>query len=932
MTSQPTNDPTGLLADVDFVRGVARQLCRNASDAEDLAQETLQRAIEVPAGQVTNRRGWLTTVARNLAYNARRGEARRKRREQERTARHVPSTEEVVAQEQQRQLVVEAVLALPEKYRAVILLRHFRGLDTAGSAAELGLQESAVRTRISRAIHMLREHLDRRHGGDRDKWLAALAPLTLPLPKDSLTITVAAGAGGSKKATAIVAATLFGLAAATATLWLPTGETAPPDPARMPPQTRTSASATNGGTLNDRTLEVGMPLAAERTLGTPTLPSANEARAFAYGVVKNPSGTIADFRVEATIRIGEDQTSAGDILLGTFQSDANGTFRIPLKRFRELSLPAQSQAHLVCNATRNGFASARDSCALAPIAKQAAGAPAEPDLTCKTTRSQEILGSVRVADGSKATNVQIVCVVDDGTGDSVMVEGAMSDGSFALDADGLGEPGMLVYIYAIDPKHGTSQPTGLRLVANGHMRIAPLILRPSGASIEGQLLWPDGQPAAGQYIEITPTEQRTPRDETLPEACQTPLGRLQILEEHGGEDSLVTDADGRIYLKAARPGRYEISLEDDAPFEVTVFANQRTKWQRTIAGSSAPHFEGQQEPGQLTVQVVDQHGLRLPDAICCFRTWRGEAGRIAAARYQREGASSALIATAEDCDLSYQAEDLVAERGGLSPAPTDTFYLVEAIGGLAGPAYGACHLQPGQHRGHVQITLRKRANTGSARIRVLATNGNPVETVWAKFSRTDELPGLPIRVASQLTGPSPPSQIAGSWHALPASGRITDLPAGTVSVELLAAPKQQTYAVVSPWRIAHHRFEVTKGACANVQISLAQDVPVQLKVHAANREERINAVRIELVSIADGRSRHDMVHTLVQTEAYRSVSPNGEITVADRFYPPGEYELVVTCEPAMVDAAASDDRLWRRQITLREGLLAPIDVRLRPAR
>lgn len=55
--------------------------------------------------------------------------------------------------------LLEAVLALPVKYRTVIHLYYYEGLTTAEIAALLGKGEAAIRTRLSRARAMLREEL-----------------------------------------------------------------------------------------------------------------------------------------------------------------------------------------------------------------------------------------------------------------------------------------------------------------------------------------------------------------------------------------------------------------------------------------------------------------------------------------------------------------------------------------------------------------------------------------------------------------------------------------------------------------------------------------------------------------------------------------------------------------------------------------------------
>src|SRR5262245_66221072 len=71
-----------LLAEAGFLGRLARGLVGDEHDAADLAQETMLAALGRPPRTVGSLRGWLATVAANLARNARRGEGARARREQ----------------------------------------------------------------------------------------------------------------------------------------------------------------------------------------------------------------------------------------------------------------------------------------------------------------------------------------------------------------------------------------------------------------------------------------------------------------------------------------------------------------------------------------------------------------------------------------------------------------------------------------------------------------------------------------------------------------------------------------------------------------------------------------------------------------------------------------------------------------------------------
>ena len=62
-------------------------------------------------------------------------------------------------------VVLESLLEeLPEQFRVVFVMREVEGLSTAETAACLEINEETVKTRLHRAKHLLRDHLDRQLG------------------------------------------------------------------------------------------------------------------------------------------------------------------------------------------------------------------------------------------------------------------------------------------------------------------------------------------------------------------------------------------------------------------------------------------------------------------------------------------------------------------------------------------------------------------------------------------------------------------------------------------------------------------------------------------------------------------------------------------------------------------------------------------------
>ncbi|MCC7171666.1 MAG: sigma-70 family RNA polymerase sigma factor [Planctomycetes bacterium] len=147
-----------LLRQRAFVRGVARAVLRDADLADDVVQQTWLAARG--SGVEDASPGLLATIARRLAINLRRSRERRFEREQRAAVDSVvPSPQQILECEEERRRVVEAVLALDEPHRAVVLLRHFDELPPRAIAARLRIPVETVKTRLKRAQERLRHAL-----------------------------------------------------------------------------------------------------------------------------------------------------------------------------------------------------------------------------------------------------------------------------------------------------------------------------------------------------------------------------------------------------------------------------------------------------------------------------------------------------------------------------------------------------------------------------------------------------------------------------------------------------------------------------------------------------------------------------------------------------------------------------------------------------
>ena len=121
----------------------------NRADAEDVTQEALLRKVRSAPVFDSDEHGnaWLLRVAANCANDLWRSAWRRKTE---------PMDEDTPAPEPEEGGVLEAVLALPEKYRLAVHLFYYEGMTVAEIAGIIGKSESAVKSRLGRARDMLR--------------------------------------------------------------------------------------------------------------------------------------------------------------------------------------------------------------------------------------------------------------------------------------------------------------------------------------------------------------------------------------------------------------------------------------------------------------------------------------------------------------------------------------------------------------------------------------------------------------------------------------------------------------------------------------------------------------------------------------------------------------------------------------------------------
>lgn len=137
-------------------------------DFDDVVQETYRRALrEQAAGRIRHVRAFLFTAARNIALDL----FRRRQNGPISPIPHPagldvveerPDAAEALSQQQELELLAEAVRALPERCRHVIMLRYLKNCSYQEIADVLGISTETVKTHLAKGVQRCIEYFESR--------------------------------------------------------------------------------------------------------------------------------------------------------------------------------------------------------------------------------------------------------------------------------------------------------------------------------------------------------------------------------------------------------------------------------------------------------------------------------------------------------------------------------------------------------------------------------------------------------------------------------------------------------------------------------------------------------------------------------------------------------------------------------------------------
>lgn len=161
-----------------WARVIARELMKNAADADDIVQDLWLDVLEKSPESVRSPRAWIRGALRNRFLMAKRSASRRRAHEAK-VASSDGGIEDTARRSEATDLVRWALGKVRAPYREVLEMRYLADLEVDEIADRLKSEPGTIRKRLSRGIEQMRAALDEKMGRGSSGWPAILLPLAL---------------------------------------------------------------------------------------------------------------------------------------------------------------------------------------------------------------------------------------------------------------------------------------------------------------------------------------------------------------------------------------------------------------------------------------------------------------------------------------------------------------------------------------------------------------------------------------------------------------------------------------------------------------------------------------------------------------------------------------------------------------------------------
>ncbi len=147
---------------VDTVYRICFSYMKNAADTEDMVQETFLKLMthNQQFQSDGHEKAWLIVTAANTCKDELRRWKRRLEHLGSQSVSDSKPYDTINCISQAHDTMLDAILALPAKYKDVVYLHYYEGYHTAEIAQLLHRPESTVRNQLSRARTMLKKHME----------------------------------------------------------------------------------------------------------------------------------------------------------------------------------------------------------------------------------------------------------------------------------------------------------------------------------------------------------------------------------------------------------------------------------------------------------------------------------------------------------------------------------------------------------------------------------------------------------------------------------------------------------------------------------------------------------------------------------------------------------------------------------------------------